>query len=275
MWQNAPLCARISRKSLDSGQQMRVTVHTTYKERKGKMNIKFNVTGAERKALVGAISEILGQPSVYQGAPTFAYAVGSCTIDKNGAVSHTDSEELLRLAATLKERGYVAELEEALECGDEAGVTANDTPETEAVQAANGERGILTIEMPLAGFTPEKLDNLTKLVESKATLIKKAIEAEDLPVAMVDDKLRFPWFTLHGIDGEADAYSRFICALCKMAKEQKRVTAKEKDIQNDRFTMRLFLIRLGFIGPEFKAARKILLRNLSGNSSWKNGQRPQ
>ena len=38
--------------------------------------------------------------------------------------------------------------------------------------------------------------------------------------------------------------------------------------------MRIFLIRLGFVGDDYKKARKILLRNLSGNSSWKSGHRP-
>lgn len=60
-----------------------------------------------------------------------------------------------------------------------------------------------------------------------------------------------------------------------MARTQKRVTAKEKDTQNDKFTLRLFLIRLGFIGDEYKTARKILLGNLTGNSSWKSGHRSE
>lgn len=63
--------------------------------------------------------------------------------------------------------------------------------------------------------------------------------------------------------------------VCQMAKSQKRVTAKERDSGNDKFTMRLFLIRLGFIGDEYKTARKILLRNLTGNSSWKTGHPPE
>ena len=53
------------------------------------------------------------------------------------------------------------------------------------------------------------------------------------------------------------------------------MTAVEKPIENAKFTMRLFLIRLGFIGDEYKTARKILLRNLTGNSSWKSGHRPE
>ena len=60
-----------------------------------------------------------------------------------------------------------------------------------------------------------------------------------------------------------------------MAKTQQRVTAKEREITNDKFTMRLFLIRLGFVGEEYKTARKILLQNLTGNSAWKAGYAPE
>ena len=46
------------------------------------MRINYNVTGADRKALVRAMVELLGEPPVYQGAPSFAYAVGSYIVDK-------------------------------------------------------------------------------------------------------------------------------------------------------------------------------------------------
>jgi hypothetical protein len=129
--------------------------------------------------------------------------------------------------------------------------------------------------MPKADFTEETIENLKKIIASKETLIKKALGTNSLPVDVTDDTVDFPWFTLNGVDSEADAYARFISALCHMAKTQKRITAKEKGLENDKFTMRLFLIRLGFIGPEYKTARSILLKNLTGNSSFKNGQRPQ
>jgi hypothetical protein len=58
-----------------------------------------------------------------------------------------------------------------------------------------------------------------------------------------------------------------------MARNQKRITAKEKDADNEKYAFRCFLLRLGFIGAEYKADRKILLRNLSGNSAFKSGQR--
>ena len=87
-------------------------------------------------------------------------------------------------------------------------------------------------------------------------------------------KIYFPWFTISGVDGEADAYTKLISALAKTAREQKRVSPVERPQENLKYAMRLFLVRLGFIGDEYKQARKILLRDLSGNCSWKAGHAP-
>lgn len=65
------------------------------------------------------------------------------------------------------------------------------------------------------------------------------------------------------------AYTHFVSALYDMARNQKRVTAKEKETDNDKYAFRCFLLRLGFIGEDYKAERKILLRNLSGSSAFK------
>ena len=164
------------------------------------------------------------------------------------------------------------EVEASIETTADTVVTEN-TASTEAINAESSD--ILTIEVPDTGFTPEAKENIRKIVASKKTVLEKALEADSLPIVEKNGKITFPWFTLHGLDGEADAYSHLVTAICKMAKEQKRVTATEKPIENEKFTMRLFLIRLGFIGDEYKTARKILLRNLSGNASWKSGHKPE
>ena len=72
------------------------------------------------------------------------------------------------------------------------------------------------------------------------------------------------------IDAEhTEAYAALISLLCKAAIEKKRVTAKGKDgIANPKYAMRCFLLSLGFIGDAHKAARKILLKNLSGSSAY-------
>lgn len=213
------------------------------------MNISYNLTGTGRKALVQTISEILGKPAVYQGAPTFAYAIGSYIVDKTGTLTYrenTDPEEVRQLVSQLRGRGY--------------------TPEND---------NVFTVEMPKAGFTATALINLKKIVASKASVLKKAIGTDTLAVVETEETLQFPWFTLHGLDGEADAYTKLIVGICDMAKRQKRVVARERDITNDKFTMRVFLIRLGFIGPEYQTARTLLLRNLTGNSSWLTGPPPE
>jgi len=213
------------------------------------MNVPYQLTGAARKALVQAISEILSEPAVYQGAPTFAYTIGCYSVDRNGTLVCPDNagrEVVRHLTDNLSQRGYQP---------------------TEMPDAPD----ILTVEMPKAGFTAAALDNLQKIIASKAELFKKAIGTDTLDVVTTEDTLRFPWFTLHGLDGEADAYTKLIAGICDMAKRQKRVVARERAITNEKFTMRVFLIRLGFIGPEYQAARTLLLRNLTGNSSWLSG----
>ena len=59
------------------------------------MRINYNVTGADRKALVRAMVELLGEPPVYQGAPSFAYAVGSYIVDKDGVALRQGDPDLL------------------------------------------------------------------------------------------------------------------------------------------------------------------------------------
>lgn len=218
------------------------------------MSIKYqyNVTSKKRRALAETIGEILHQPVIYTKAPSYSYTIDFCVLDRSGMLSFLDdtsSETILNLVEQLRGRGYFPEI-------------------------GFGKRYALTVEMPRKDFDDRALDNLKKIISSKKTVFKKALKARSLKLIVTEDTIRFPWFTLYGNEGETDAYLRFVHALCQMAKEQKRVTAKEKESQNDKFTMRLFLVRLGFIGDEYKTARKILLSHLSGNGSWKAGHQP-
>lgn len=67
-------------------------------------------------------------------------------------------------------------------------------------------------------------------------------------------------------------FLNLIAALCEMSTRQKRVNAKEKPVDNERYAFRCFLLRLGFIGDEYKTDRKILIRMLPGNSAFKGGE---
>lgn len=220
------------------------------------MKIDFNVTGSERKSLVMAIGEILEIKPKYLGMPSAAYEIGNFTVDKNGAIAFDDGEDIGNLLANLAQKGFVAE-------------ESINPPTAEAPQ--HSEDVGLTVAMPREGFTDTAIENLNKLVTSKAALIKKALGVTDLPIEVTEDKVSFPWFNPQGDAALVRAYTKFITALCDMAKEQKRVTAKEKPVSNEKYAFRCFLLRLGFIGDEYKAERKILLRNLEGSSAFKGG----
>ena len=115
------------------------------------------------------------------------------------------------------------------------------------------------------------IENLTNIVRSKESLFKKALGTGTLRIETTDQKITFPWFVIEQPE-DMSAYSVFIEKLCNMAKTLNRVNVKEeKVVDNEKYAFRCFLLRLGFIGEEFKTSRKILLKNFTGSSAFKNG----
>lgn len=210
------------------------------------MILKFNVTGPKRKELVGLISSFTGCESRYLGAPGFSYEVGRFVINRNGNVE-TDyehgSEVIEKLTEMLYDNGFVTEYDE-------------------------GRGYELEVSVPRETLTDEQIENLRKLIAKKAELIKKALGADELPVVVTDERIVFPWF------GKADpctagTYTVFITKLCALARNAVRVNDGGKPVENEKYAFRCFLLRLGFIGDEYKADRKILLKNLSGSSAFR------
>ena len=122
--------------------------------------------------------------------------------------------------------------------------------------------------LPMEGLDDWALENLRKLVSAKGTLIKKALKADRLDIEAGEGELQFHWWDTMPEPDEVDAYLEFIGAITGMAREAKRVTAREKEVENEKYAFRCFLLRLGFVGPEYKTQRKILLRNLNGSSAF-------
>ncbi len=222
----------------------------------------------DRKPLVKAISEFTGADAVYMRTPTYAYRIDYFTVTREGNLEfddRADSEEIEGLLEFLAERGFIA---------GNADTSATEQPETASEEvsadtdsAEHSESVGLTVEVPLEGMA---VGNLTKLLEAKGRLIRRALAVDSLSIEVTGSTVKFPWFADCGTD-ECKAYTHFISALCELASNAKRVTAKEKETDNDKYAFRCFLLRLGFIGSEYKAERKILLRNLTGSSAFRNG----
>lgn len=77
--------------------------------------------------------------------------------------------------------------------------------------------------------------------------------------------------TLHA--GKIRAYIVLALALNHQALTQKNARYKKVQEENERFAMRTYLNRIGFIGPEFKNCREHLYQHLSGNAAWRYGSR--
>lgn len=221
------------------------------------MTITINATGAERKRLVQTISNWLGCDAKYLGVPSCAYKVDYFTIEKNGSLTFddsADSEVIERLLQHIYDEGF--------------DIDQSHTEDEDKLD----EPTAVCISMPRSLFTDSNLENLKAIVAAKGNLIKKALGTDELPIEVTDTKVSFPWFPALPTPDELKAYDTFICKLCEMARNQKRVSAKEKATDNEKYAFRCFLLRLGFIGAEYKTERKILLRNLTGSSAFRGGQ---
>lgn len=243
--------------------------------------MRIETNAANRKDVVKAVSGILGEPSKYLGVPTCAYEVGNCTIDRSGAVETEDEKTAELVTAGLTEQGLI------------------ETPSTEIEGT--------TVSLPVEGMTAEGLKNLIFLTHSKQYLINRAFAEEvfRIPAELVeglgcaeipDAETFLQTFQSHaegcrGIgfqDGKitftlptADdpdmikAFTHLTAAMVQQAKEQKRISPKETIEENEKYYMRIWLLRLGFGGKEGKEVRDLLMKKLKGHSAFRTEENKQ
>lgn len=241
----------------------------------------------DKKTIVTALESRFECIAKYLGTPSFAYEIeteiGTFRVEKDGQIRN-ESGEIVQLESILagpsdttndaviwaerEMRRMELESENVPDYSNRKPYGGDEISGLEDLMATE-EADRLVFEMQLGDFTEESVANLEKLIASKANLIKKVLDAEDLPLERTEDALRFPWFKLPYDSEVVFAYSQLVIALCNAAKRQKRITAKEKETENEKYAFRCFLLRIGFIGDEYKKARKILLSNLDGNSAFK------
>ena len=243
--------------------------------------MRIETNAANRKDVVKAVSGILGQPSKYMGVPTCSYQIGNCTIDRSGAVETEDEKTAEMVRAGLLEQGVIG------------------SPEPEADET--------TVSLPMEGMTAEGLKNLIFLIRSKQYLTGRAF-AEDVfrvPTALVaelgsteipDAETFLQTFQNHaegckGISfqdgkitftlptaGDPDmikAFTHLAAAMVRQAKEQKRISPKETIEENEKYYMRIWLLRLGFGGAEGKEIRDLLMKKLKGHSAFRTEENKQ
>ena len=248
------------------------------------MKVNYNIQKEERKAMVGIVSKALGIKPAYCGAPSFSYKVGAFEIAKDGSLCFDDTIDeatVARVCTALSEAGFMSKDGENEASGAGTGADEPTPTKTPAEPAptekpvAESDEDSLSISLPRTLFTETALQNLDALLLSKGRLIRHAFDIREATYTLEGDRITFAW--LHGTitDETAKAYAEFISKFGLMARTQKRVTAKEKIVDNEKYAFRCFLLRLGMIGNAYKESRKILLQNLTGSSAFKSGHRKE
>lgn len=236
----------------------------------------------DRKEIVRLLGEYFKVKPQYMGVPSFAYEIetsaGLITVDREGKIKNPEGKEV--------------ELEELL----------NDTKEEEQETTA------FEISVPIEGHTGTTLRNLVNMIYSKQALIQKAIgfgeniigdefsiginkgeieTLEEFKTALDDigekscpgiifdfcsSVIRFKFLQGEIETEKFKAYSKFIELINENSKTLKYTSARVKGTDNEKYTFRTWLLRLGMIGAEYKTTRKILLEKLSGNGAFRYGK---
>lgn len=217
-----------------------------------KNEIRFTLEPKQRSKLAQEIGNILRTAPHYERVPSCAYDIAGYRLDTEG-VLHIPEGVAVEMVEDL--------ILQLRECGFQ-----DDAEVTEEVPVQQEK---LTIAIPKESLTDTALENLQKIIANRQTLFQCAFRMDSTEIEITDEKINFTWFP-YTVDGdEIVAYTQFISRLCDMARDAKRVSSKPTETDNDKYAFRCFLLRLGFIGKEYKTARKILLRNLTGNSAFR------
>ena len=227
---------------------------------------------------------------------------GSVTVSESA-----DLAPLRTLAQEGLLEGWVEPVEETTEEAQEATTEAEDSAEravttelhetaTEAQESAQNGSDRLIISLPLTEHTENSLRNLVTMVYSRGSLISKAtggtfsctltqvdalkdcitipdllncITPDLIGLAFSDGKVNFTGFPFTEDADRIKAFTQLAAQMNKLAKEQKRTMAKTVDATNERYIFRIWLLALGMGGDEFKTARRVLLKPLSGSAAFK------
>ena len=178
------------------------------------------------------MKKITGAKAKYLYKPSRVFEVGIFTITRESNLAYDDAAN-------------TAEVERVLEELSQKGYHKGQTEST-------GHTILLPVDRV-------NIDNLNNLPVATGSLIKNALGIGNLSVGVPEDKVSFLWFATMSEPDMVPAYTQLISALCEMSKEQKRISATEKPVDNEQYSFRCVLLSLGFMCDEYKATRKILL----------------
>lgn len=220
------------------------------------MIIRTNVESCKRKELVRLLEEQLDTNSKYMGAPTFSYKVGCAYILKDGNVEVEDERNTQNIKLFLVSNKLVSGYE------DEA---------TKIVLPFGNE---------------DNKETILKILHSKQYLLNKALGEERFRIDLNDDneskgirfetdRVIFTGFPFSTNSDTINAYTDLAVKVLAYAREHKNASAEETIEENEKFYMRVWLVRIGLGGKEYSETRKFWMKNLKGHSAFRDKEAQQ
>lgn len=256
--------------------------------------MKLNTHPENRKEMVKAISELTGLEAVYMFTPTYAFKIGTITVNRDGTTDCEDETMIEAIKPMLIEYGW-------LDAETEIPANSKEIPEsTEPIRVEQME-----ITMPVEGWTVSQLTNLLRMLCSKQYIINRMLDfdilcieesfvsaiSENPPETAADFEARLQKAIeadcIRGFrlaDGKATlstpfvqdeptrwtAYADLFRGILKAAETAVRVSVKRTDdLENEKYHANSWLMRMGFGGAEYKETRRILMGHLTGFAAFK------
>ena len=240
----------------------------------------FNKTQEDRKILVNRIGELTGKKLTYTRMPKCTYEGYGFIVTKEGNLEVDDTADAA-VIETLITEGLI------------------ENPE-------NPKTPTLTVSLPVSRHDGTTLRNLINLIFTRAELLNKALgtsfcvedgltdflrdetgllTAENLRKAVAayeeghgqaingliiePDKIIFSGLPTTDNPIALKTFTDICAMMNRQALSQNRIQAKTVNGENEKYTMRIWLVRLGMNGPEYKDDRKYLMENLSGHCAFR------
>ena len=264
---------------------------------------EYKIAVPDRKVLVKRIEELTGLQRKYTHLPECAFIIGAYKVTKEGMLEAREPDA--DLISTLIAEGLIdAEAEQTAEEPAEE-IQVIDAGE---FLTGNGEKEAIkpNLEFPMDMHNGASLRNLLNLIHSRGSLISKATggkfavddgfieflktdfgvtSAEEFMeklseyeeehgsvltgISITGDRLTFTGFPPTPDDDEIDAFKNLAIMMNRQAITQKRIQPKPVDESNEKYAFRIWMIRIGLNGDDYKQTRKYLLKRLNGHTSFR------
>ncbi|MDR3565565.1 MAG: virulence-related protein [Negativicutes bacterium] len=248
--------------------------------------LQMRVTGRERKEVAGLIASHFKTQAVYEGVPSFGYLIREpigreWRVDKTGAIltEGTAKDNLAGMFTVLKameESGVeaIGQAEVTISTEGHNGITLRNL-----INILAAKEQFITKVTGAAGHPFIDQEMVTAVNDVRLKTVGDFLEAvsgKGCPgIVITKDTLTFSWF-IATLNPEAiQAYIHLAFAVNRLALAQKHSSPRETETANEKYTFRVWLLRLGFIGEEYKTSRKMLLDRLSGDGSFRTQDQAQ